>query len=99
MANRQHCSLWSFRPPEEFPTNPARGGAHACGKPFHACFRSAAGLWHNPIAATGAMSVTLTNAEKQARYREHHLDDDGGKRRLPLFIDASTGAQLDRLAQ
>jgi hypothetical protein len=39
-----------------------------CGKPFHTCFRSAAGLWHNPIAAAGAMSVTLTNAKKQARY-------------------------------
>jgi hypothetical protein len=42
--------------------------------------------------------MALTNAEKQARYRERHLGVDGGKRRLTLFIDANTGAQLDRLA-
>jgi hypothetical protein len=42
--------------------------------------------------------MALTNAEKQARYRARHLGVDGGKRRLTLFIDASTGAQLDRLA-
>jgi hypothetical protein len=39
-----------------------------------------------------------TNAEKQGHYRERHLGVGGGKRRLTLFIDASTGAQLDRLA-
>jgi hypothetical protein len=42
--------------------------------------------------------MALTNAEKQARYRERHLGVDGEKRRLTLFIDAGTGAQLDRLA-
>jgi hypothetical protein len=42
--------------------------------------------------------MALTNAEKQARYRERHLGVNGGKRRLTLFIDATTGAQLDRLA-
>jgi hypothetical protein len=42
--------------------------------------------------------MALRNAEKQARYRERHLGENGGKRRLTLFIEASTGAQLDRLA-
>jgi hypothetical protein len=42
--------------------------------------------------------VALTNAEKQARYRERYLGVNGEKRRLTLFIDASTGAQLDPLA-
>jgi hypothetical protein len=42
--------------------------------------------------------MALTNAEKQARYRERHLGVNGEKRRLTLFIDATTGAQLDRLA-
>jgi hypothetical protein len=42
--------------------------------------------------------MALTNAEKQARYRERHLGVNGEKRRLTLFIDASAGAKLDRLA-
>ena len=42
--------------------------------------------------------MALTNAEKQARYRERHLGVNGEKRRLTLFIDATTVAQLDRLA-
>jgi hypothetical protein len=42
--------------------------------------------------------MALTNAEKQARYRERHLGVNGEKRRLTLFIDATTGAQLERLA-
>jgi hypothetical protein len=36
-------------------------------------------LWYNHISAGGALSVTLTNAEKQARRRERHLDVDGEK--------------------
>jgi hypothetical protein len=36
-------------------------------------------LWYNHISPAGAMSVTLTNAEKQARYRERHLGVDGEK--------------------
>jgi hypothetical protein len=39
---------------------PCRAGNYA---------RSMARLWYNPISAAGAMSVTLTNAAKQARYR------------------------------
>jgi len=35
--------------------------------------------------------MALSNAEKQARYRERHLGVDGGKRRLTHFIDAATG--------
>jgi hypothetical protein len=42
--------------------------------------------------------VALTNAEKQARYRERHLAVDGEKRRTMLFLNATTRAQLDRLA-
>ena len=42
--------------------------------------------------------MALTNAEKQARYRERHLGVNGEKRRLTLFSDATTVAQLDRLA-
>ena len=40
--------------------------------------------------------MVLTNAEKQVRCRERHLSVDGGKRRLTLFIDATTAAQLHR---
>jgi hypothetical protein len=36
------------------------------------------------------MSVTLTNAEKQARYRERHLGVDGGKVRVGLNLNAAT---------
>jgi hypothetical protein len=36
--------------------------------------------------------------KKQARYRERHLGADGEKRRTTLFLDATTRAQLDRLA-
>ena len=43
--------------------------------------------------------MAFTNSEKQARYRERHLGVNGQKRRLTLFIDATTKAQLDRLAR
>jgi predicted DNA-binding ribbon-helix-helix protein len=43
--------------------------------------------------------MALTNAEKQARYRERHLGVDGEKARVQLFLSASTKAQLDRLAR
>jgi hypothetical protein len=36
-------------------------------------------LCYNHISAAGAMSVTLTNAEKQARYRGRRLGVDGEK--------------------
>jgi hypothetical protein len=36
-------------------------------------------LWYNHISPAVAMSVTLTNTEKQARYRERHLGVDGEK--------------------
>jgi hypothetical protein len=48
--------------------------------------------------ATGAMSVTLANAEKQARYRERHLGVDGEKVRVGLNRNASTRAKMGRLA-
>jgi hypothetical protein len=44
------------------------------------------------------MSVTLTNAEKQARYRERHLGVDGEKVRVGLNLNASTRAKMGRLA-
>jgi hypothetical protein len=43
--------------------------------------------------------MALTNAEKQARYRERHLGIEGEKARLQLFLSAATRAQLDRLAR
>jgi hypothetical protein len=43
--------------------------------------------------------MALTNAEKQARYRERHLGVDGEKKRIQLFLSATTRAQLDRLAR
>jgi hypothetical protein len=42
--------------------------------------------------------MALTNAETQARWRERH-PIDGTKCRLPLILDASTKAQLRRLAR
>jgi hypothetical protein len=56
-------------------------------------------LWYNHISAAGTMSVTLTNAEKQARYRERHLGVDGEKVRVGLNLDAGTRAQLERFAR
>jgi hypothetical protein len=44
------------------------------------------------------MSVTLTNAEKQARYRERHLGSDGEKVRVGLNLNAGTRAKMGRLA-
>ncbi len=43
--------------------------------------------------------MALTNAEKQARYRERHLGVDGGKSRVGLILDATTRAKMDRLAR
>jgi hypothetical protein len=45
------------------------------------------------------MSVTLTNAEKQARYRERHLGVDGEKVRVGLNLNAGTRAKMGRLAR
>jgi len=56
-------------------------------------------LWYNHISAAGAMSVTLTNAEKQARYRERHLGVDGEKVRVGLNLNAATRAKTGRLAR
>jgi hypothetical protein len=41
--------------------------------------------------------MALTNAEKQARYRERHLED-GTKTRGHFFLEATTKAKLLRLA-
>jgi len=41
--------------------------------------------------------VTLTNAEKQARYRERHLDVDGEKVGVGLNLNAGTRAKMGRL--
>jgi hypothetical protein len=43
--------------------------------------------------------VALTSAEKQARYRQRHLGDDGDKTRIQLLLNAATRARLDRLAR
>ena len=56
-------------------------------------------LWYNYISAAGAMAVTLTNAEKQARYRERHLGVDGEKVRVGLNLNAATRAKMGRLAR
>jgi hypothetical protein len=56
-------------------------------------------LWYNHISAAGAMSVTLTNAEKQARYRERHLGVDGEKARVGLNLNGGTRAKMGRLAR
>jgi hypothetical protein len=45
------------------------------------------------------MSVTLTNAEKQARYCERHLGADGEKVRIGFNLNARTSAKMDRLAR
>jgi hypothetical protein len=42
--------------------------------------------------------MTLTNAEKQARYRERHLGVDGEKVRVGLNLNARTRAKTGRLA-
>jgi hypothetical protein len=64
-------------------------------KNFPLISRLASGLWRGYgitiSAPAGAMSVTLTNAEKQARYRERHLGVDGEKVRIGL-ISISTPA-------
>jgi hypothetical protein len=42
----------------------------------------------------------LTNAERQARYRQRHIRDiDGQKRRLSLFLDMHARRQLERIAR
>jgi hypothetical protein len=70
-------------------------GAHTCSKPFQVCFRS--WLWYNHISAAGAVSVTLTNAEKQARYGERQLGiDEGG---VELTLNPGTRAKMGRLAR
>jgi predicted DNA-binding ribbon-helix-helix protein len=43
--------------------------------------------------------LTLTNAEKQARYRERHLGVDGEKVRVGLNLNAGTRAKMGRLAR
>jgi hypothetical protein len=55
-------------------------------------------LWYNHISADGAVSVTFTNAEEQARYRELHLGVDGEKVRIGLNLNAGTRAKTGRLA-
>jgi hypothetical protein len=43
--------------------------------------------------------MALTNAEKQARWRERHLKNENGtKLRAQFIFDASTRAQLKRIA-
>jgi hypothetical protein len=42
----------------------------------------------------------LTNAKRQARYRQRHLRDiDGKKRRLSLFLDLHARRLLERIAR
>jgi hypothetical protein len=43
--------------------------------------------------------VTLTNAEKQARYRERHPGVDAKKVRVGLSLNAGNGAKIGRLAR
>jgi hypothetical protein len=48
-------------------------------------------LLYNHISAAEATSVTLTNAEKQARYRERHLGVDGEKVRVGSISTTAPG--------
>jgi hypothetical protein len=48
-------------------------------------------LSYNHISAAVAMSVTLANAEKRARYGERHLGVDGEKVRVGLNLNARAG--------
>jgi hypothetical protein len=42
----------------------------------------------------------LTNAERQARYRQRHLRDvDGERRRLSLVLDLHARLRLERIAR
>jgi hypothetical protein len=43
--------------------------------------------------------MALSNSEKQARYRERHLDVDGEKVRVGLIANATTRAKMERLAR
>jgi len=43
--------------------------------------------------------MALSNAEKQARYRERHLGRHGEKARVQLFLSIGARAQLGRLAR
>jgi hypothetical protein len=44
--------------------------------------------------------MTLSNAERQARYRERHLKSiDGEKVRLSLFVDLYARIRLERIAR
>jgi hypothetical protein len=43
--------------------------------------------------------MALTNAEKQARYRERHLGIDDEKTRVQLFLSVEAKAQLERIAR
>jgi hypothetical protein len=38
--------------------------------------------------------MALTNAQKQAQYRQRHLGTDGEKARVQLILDAAARAQL-----
>jgi hypothetical protein len=82
-----------LRPPEEFSADLPRAGLHTSSKPFQACFRSIAWLWYNHIRAAGVMSVTLTYAEKQARYRQRHLGVDREQVSVGLNLNAGTRAR------
>jgi hypothetical protein len=43
--------------------------------------------------------MALTNAEKQARYRERHLGIDGEKTLVQLFLSVEAKAQLERITR
>jgi hypothetical protein len=53
----------------------------------------------NHRGVIGISLMALTNAEKQARWRERHLKNENGtKLRAQFIFDASTRAQLKRIA-
>jgi hypothetical protein len=68
------------------------------GKPLWACIRLMPGLLRNRNINFGITSMALSKAEKQARYRERHLEK-GTKERGHYFFDASTKAKLRRLSR
>jgi hypothetical protein len=63
------------------------------------------GNGYNPISAAGAMSVTLTNAEKQASWRKRNLKNENGTKFRAQFVStpapgrSSSGLPATRVAR
>jgi hypothetical protein len=98
MSEQATLQSIAFRPPEEF-SPICRAAARTLQQAIPGLLPVYGQLWYNPISAAGAMSVTLTNAEKEARYREHRLGVDGERVRVGLNLNADTRAKMVRLCR